>query len=363
MPAVDLSQLPEPAIIAEPDFEAILADTKAMMIAAYPAEQREVVSAALELESEPLNVIAQTMSFREMLLRQRVNEGARACMLSHSAGTDLDNLAGNMNTKRLVITPATDTTDAVMESDTSLRLRAQRAYDGLSVAGPSGAYEYFARSASGLVRDARAISPSPANVTVSILSTEGDGTATEALLNTVRSVLNAEDTRPVADRLTVQSARIVTWRLNAKLYFYPGPESEPILAAAESSFRKWLAEQGLIGQDVALSAIAATLHVHGVQRVEISQFHPTDVSPLTVLPVCRSANALTFLALIEISLEPSKPTPAIFRAVFSFVAVAALPDSSPERPPLNVCRLVQVFAVLSNGIFSPLVPSSRKPRF
>lgn len=51
MPAVDLSQLPDPAIIAEPDFEAILADTKAMMIAAYPAEQREAVSAALELES------------------------------------------------------------------------------------------------------------------------------------------------------------------------------------------------------------------------------------------------------------------------------------------------------------------------
>nr|WP_317891487.1 phage tail protein I [Escherichia coli] len=122
-----------------------------MMIASYPAEQREAVSAALELESEPLNVIAQTMSFREMLLRQRINEGARACMLSHSAGTDLDNLTGNMNTKRLTITQATDTTDAVMESDTSLRLRAQRAYDGLSVAGPSGAYEYFARSASGLV--------------------------------------------------------------------------------------------------------------------------------------------------------------------------------------------------------------------
>ncbi len=161
------------------------------------------------------------MSFREMLLRQRVNEGARACMLSHGSGTNLDNLAGNMNTKRLVITPATDTTDAVMESDTSLRLRAQRAYDGLSVAGPSGAYEYFARSASGLVRDARAISPSPACVTVSILSTEGDGTATEALLNTVRAVLNAEDTRPVADRLTVQSASIVTWRLNANCTFTP----------------------------------------------------------------------------------------------------------------------------------------------
>lgn len=161
----------------------------------------------------------------------------------------------------------------------------ERAYDGLSVAGPSGAYEYFARSASGLVRDARAISPSPACVTVSILSTEGDGTATEALLNTVRAVLNAEDTRPVADRLTVQSARIVTWRLNAKLYFYPGPESEPILAAAESSFRKWLAEQGLIGQDVALSAIAAALHVHGVQRVEIIE--PTQNMAISDIQAAR----------------------------------------------------------------------------
>ncbi|EJY9975687.1 baseplate J/gp47 family protein, partial [Escherichia coli] len=122
-------------------------------------------------------------------------------------------------------------------------------------------------------------------VTVSILSTEGDGTATEALLNTVRAVLNAEDTRPVADRLTVQSARIVTWRLNAKLYFYPGPESEPILAAAESSFRKWLSEQGLIGQDVALSAIAAALHVHGVQRVEIIE--PTQNMAISDIQAAR----------------------------------------------------------------------------
>ena len=96
-----------------------------------------------------------------MLLRQQVNEGHTRLHVKPQRRDELDNLAGNMNTKRLTITPAADTTDAVMESDTSLRLRAQRAYDGLSVAGPSGAYEYFARSASGLVRDARAISPSP----------------------------------------------------------------------------------------------------------------------------------------------------------------------------------------------------------
>ncbi|MGQ7191271.1 baseplate assembly protein, partial [Escherichia sp. HC-CC] len=53
------------------------------------------------------------------------------CMLSHSVSTDLDNLAGNLNTERLVRIPATETTDAEMESDTALRLRAQSAFEGL----------------------------------------------------------------------------------------------------------------------------------------------------------------------------------------------------------------------------------------
>ncbi|HDS0509630.1 TPA: baseplate assembly protein, partial [Escherichia coli] len=112
-----------------------------MMVSSFPEEYRAAVTRALTLESEPLNIISQAMAFREMLLRQRINEAARACMLSHSRGSDLDNLAANNNTRRLVIHPATDTTEAVMESDTSLRLRAQSAWDGLSVAGPSGAYE------------------------------------------------------------------------------------------------------------------------------------------------------------------------------------------------------------------------------
>ncbi|EIF6934058.1 hypothetical protein H4O92_005409, partial [Escherichia coli] len=60
---------------------------------------------------------------------------------------------------------------------------------------------------------------------------------------------------------------------------------EPILAAAESSFRKWLAEQGLIGQDVALSAIAAALHVHGVQRVEIIE--PTQNMAISDIQAAR----------------------------------------------------------------------------
>ncbi|BEO08217.1 baseplate assembly protein [Serratia marcescens] len=268
MPTIDLSQLPSPQIIEPLDFETILVDVKAVMIAAFPADQQASVAAALSLESEPLNVIAQAMAYRELLLRRRINEGAAACMLSHAEGTDLDNLAANLDTERLTITPETDTSDAVMESDEALRLRAQSAFEGMSVAGPSAAYEYFARSASGKVADARATSPAPAEVVIAILSTDGDGTASPELLAAVTAAVNDEEVRPLGDRVTVRSADIVDYSIDAELFLYPGPESEPIINAAMASLRGFLADNDKkIGRDVARSAISASLHVQGVQRV------------------------------------------------------------------------------------------------
>lgn len=268
MPTIDLSQLPSPQIIEPLDFETILVDVKAVMIAAFPADQQASVAAALSLESEPLNVIAQAMAYRELLLRRRINEGAAACMLSHAEDTDLDNLAANLDTERLTITPETDTSDAVMESDEALRLRAQSAFEGMSVAGPSAAYEYFARSASGKVADARATSPAPAEVVIAVLSTDGDGTASPELLAAVTAAVNDEEVRPLGDRVTVRSADIVDYLIDAELFLYPGPESEPIINAAMASLRGFLADNDKkIGRDVARSAISASLHVQGVQRV------------------------------------------------------------------------------------------------
>ncbi|WP_164097751.1 baseplate assembly protein [Serratia marcescens] len=268
MPTIDLSQLPSPQIIEPLDFETILVDVKAVMIAAFPADQQASVAAALSLESEPLSVIAQAMAYRELLLRRRINEGAAACMLSHAEGTDLDNLAANLDTERLTITPETDTSDAVMESDEALRLRAQSAFEGMSVAGPSAAYEYFARSASGKVADARATSPAPAEVVIAVLSTDGDGTASPELLAAVTAAVNDEEVRPLGDRVTVRSSDIVDYSIDAELFLYPGPESEPIINAAMASLRGFLADNDKkIGRDVARSAISASLHVQGVQRV------------------------------------------------------------------------------------------------
>lgn len=162
---------------------------------------------------------------------------------------------------------------AVMESDDALRLRVPAAFEGLSVAGPTAAYEFHARSADGRVADASATSPAPADVVLTVLSREEDGTADNDLLAVVEKALNSESVRPVADRLTVRSAEIIPYSVEATVFLYPGPEAEPVMAAAKASLQKYIASQTRLGRDIRRSALYAALHVEGVQRVEL-------VSPL-----------------------------------------------------------------------------------
>ena len=236
--------------------------------------------------------LLQENAYREVIWRQRVNEAALAVTLAYSSGHDLDVIAANNNTERLTITPGDDTTipptAAVMESDADLRLRAQQAFEGLSVAGPVGAYEYHGRSADGRVADVSVESPQPAHVTISVLSREGDGTARPELLAVVEKALNAETVRPVGDRVTVQSAEIVPYQINATLYVYPGPESEPIRQAAEQKLQNYISAQHRLGRDIRLSAIYAALHVEGVQRVELESPHSDIVLSKSQASNCTS---------------------------------------------------------------------------
>lgn len=103
-----------------------------------------------------------------------------------------------------------------------------------------------------------------------MLSRENNGAASDELLSIVRNALNGEDVRPVADRVTVQSAQIVDYQISATLFIYPGPESEPVRAAAEAKLKTYISAQHRLGRDIRLSAIYAALHVEGVQRVELT---------------------------------------------------------------------------------------------
>lgn len=267
---IDLAALPDPQVVEQLDYEAILAERKAYTVSLWPAAERPAIAARLALESEPLTKLVQENAYRETLLRQRVNEAALATMLAKARRTDLEQIAGNYNVRRLVITPATETDAAVMESDDALRERTQMAFEGLSTAGPRNAYIFHARTADGRIADATAESPSPAVVVVTVQHALGNGAVPPELLAIVRQYLSDDDRRPLADRLTVQSAEVLPYQVNALLHLATtGPEAEPIVAAAQLRLNNLVHARRRLGVEVSASAIYAALHVEGVRRVDL----------------------------------------------------------------------------------------------
>lgn len=267
--AVDLSKLPFPDAVETFSFETILAQ---MII---DLQARDPAFSAL-VESDPAYKILEVCAYRETLIRQRVNESIKAVMLASATGADLDNIAANFNVQRLVITPANpDTippTSAVMESDTDLRRRVQLSFEGFSTAGSRGAYIYHALSADPAVLDADAYGPpeTPGVVRVAVLSRTGSGIASAPLLAAVNAALDAEETRPITDLVTVESAAIVNYSVNATVKFYPGPDSAVVLAAANAAVVEYAANNHRLGRDVTLSGLYRALHQEGVQDVVIT---------------------------------------------------------------------------------------------
>lgn len=272
--AIDLSQLPAPSVVEPLDYEQIFAERKAYAVSLWPADQQAEVAATLELESEPLTKLLQENAYRETIWRQRVNEAALATMLASAKGADLDQVAANYNVQRLVVTPgdpsAVPPVAEVLEDDDSLRERTQMAWEGLSTAGPRNAYIFHARAADGRVGDASAVSPSPAVAVITVQAVAGNGAAPADLVATVQAYLSDEDRRPVADRLIVQSAEVLPYSITATLYLNSaGPESEPIMHAAEASLLAYVNQRRRLAMEVSESAIHAALHVEGVRKVEL----------------------------------------------------------------------------------------------
>ncbi len=263
---VDLSQLPPPDVIEQLDFETILANVLADLQGVFPEFDALV-------ESDPAYKIAEVLAYRELHLRQRINESSLATMLAFAANADLDHIGARYNVERLVVDPgdasAIPPVPATYEPDADFRRRIQLSFEAFTTAGSTGSYIYHALSASGQVRDASATSPAPTQVTVYVLSRTADGAADEFLLADVLAALNAEQVRPMTDLVNVLSASIVEYQIEAELTPYPGPDAGLVVAAAHAALQTYVDSVHRLGYDVTLSGVLAALHKPGAQRVRL----------------------------------------------------------------------------------------------
>ncbi|TES63118.1 baseplate assembly protein [Pseudomonas syringae pv. tomato] len=276
MSLIELSALPAPQVLEDLDFE----EEYQGELAAFREYMGDNWSALLE--SDPVTKLLELGAYRRLQNRARVNDAAKSLMLAYAQKADLDQLAANVNLKRLQIQAADPVavppTAAVMEEDDALRERVQLAYEGLTTAGPRNSYILHARNASALVADATAESPSPAVVVVTVLGLEGSGVAGADLLEAVRLNLSDEDVRPLGDRLIVQSAEILPFRINAVVHMAgSGPETEATLAECKNRLDAWINPRRRLGIEVARSGIDAQLHISGVSRVDLQGW--ADIRP------------------------------------------------------------------------------------
>ena len=159
------------------------------------------------------------------------------------------------------------------ESDTAFYARMRESMETFSTAGPLGAYEYYAKTASAAIADAKAIGPEeePGVVDIRILM-QGGELPTQEDLNRVLETLTAERVRPLTDLVRVGAPEIVPFNIDLT-YYIPKPNasgaakiSQDVESAVEK-YKQWQMER--MGRDINPSHLISLVMAAGAKRVDV----------------------------------------------------------------------------------------------
>ena len=205
------------------------------------------------VESDPAIKILEVAAWRELLLRERINEAIKSNLFKFATGEDLDNLAEFYGVER-----------EKEEDDERFRKRIKAKIKGWST---GGNYRYHALSADRRVKDALVESPIPGKVQISILSTQlsTTGIVSEELLEIVKKQVTRDDIRVLTDTITVIGCNITEIDIHSRMSINPVISEEEI----KKQFIKKFEANRRLGWNVTRSWIIANLFVEGVENVEL----------------------------------------------------------------------------------------------
>ena len=162
---------------------------------------------------------------------------------------------------------------AEIEADDALRERIQQAPESFSVAGPTGAYEYWAKTASSLITDVAVYTPSPGNVVIRPLLSGGELPGTE-ILEAVFAVCNASDIRPLTDNLSVLAPEAVDYDISLTYYINRADATSSVaiqaaVTAAVNAYALW--QKSKLGRDINPAELIYRIRAAGAGRVEVTR--------------------------------------------------------------------------------------------
>lgn len=161
------------------------------------------------------------------------------------------------------------------EDDENLRVRIQLAPEYFSVAGPRGAYEYWARTAHQGIVDVAVVGPpetEPGNVHIYPLM-QGGELPSQDILDAVLKICDAEDTRPDTDHVFVFKPAPISYDLQVKFWIERSraTQAAAIQKAVEQAVRDWIVwQKSKLGRDLNPSELNHRMVAAGAKRVEIT---------------------------------------------------------------------------------------------
>ena len=216
---------------------------------------------------------------------------AAVCTQTGAIGNDL--AAGQINKivdpvayVASVANTTTSESGADIEADDDYRERIRLSPESFSVAGPTGAYVYWAKSASSLIADVAVTSPSAGAVEIRPLLIGGELPDAE-LLAAVDAVVNDVHIRPLTDQVTVLAPTAVSYDVNLA-YYIAGSNSalatsiQTAVTAAVNEYVLW--QKSALGRDINPSELIALIMAAGAKRVAVTSpvFTAVDAGSVAV---------------------------------------------------------------------------------
>ena len=164
------------------------------------------------------------------------------------------------------------------ESDEELRERIFLAPDSFSVAGPKGAYKFFAKSAHPNIVDVAVtigheVDPPhdviPGQVDIFPLMADGEDPDSE-IIDAVLAVCNDEKVRPLTDTVVVKAPTKTNYAITIELTLLTDAVQADVEALVTANLEAYVeARKNKLGIDVVLTQIIAASQVPGVYKVNV----------------------------------------------------------------------------------------------
>ena len=167
------------------------------------------------------------------------------------------------------------------EDDEHFRKRILLSMADKSTAGSEESYKSYTYKADAKIEDVSVYSLVPGEVLVYVYAPNGDAQTLER----VNESLNAQDVRPLTDKVMIDFAKEIPFTVEATIKIFENNDSAQIYMNAMKSLEQGLKSLEKIGADVTLSELNDFLRVEGVKEVLF-------VSPTTRLNIARDEIAV-----------------------------------------------------------------------